>query len=333
MHKKEIIIILDAMGGDHAPDEIIKGAGLALEENKNLKIILVGKKKLLNEKLFEFKIKRDLIEIVNADEIITNSDQPAKAMKNKKDSSLIRALELLKEKRADGFVSAGNTGAVLLCSSVILKRIANITRPALATHLPNLKSFSVLIDSGANVDCKANMIEQFAKMGYIYMKNVMKINEPKVALLNIGLEAEKGNMLAKESYKILSELNINFVGNIEARDVPFGIADVIVCDGFVGNVIIKHTEGLAQGIFNLLKHEIKKNIWCKLGGMMLKSGLVNIKKRFDYSEVGGVQLLGLESVVIKAHGSSDSRAIKNAIKKCVLFIESDVARKIQEVCE
>ena len=324
---KKITIVVDAMGGDNAPHEIVKGCTEAA--NENLKIILVGKKDLIESELHNYNYSN--IEIVDAQEIITNDESPTAAVKTKKDSSLVKGLNLVKEKIADGFVSAGSTGAILTCATILLRRIHKIIRPAIATPLPNINGVSLLLDSGANVDCKPIYLEQFAKMGSIYAENVMKIKNPRVGLVNIGIENEKGNALTKEVYEMLSHLNINFIGNIEARDIPSGIADVIICDGFVGNVILKNTEGMAQNLFKMLKNELEDGFTKKLGALFARSAFKNIKKKFDYSEIGGAPLLGLNSIVVKAHGSSNSKAIKNAIFQCVNFVENDIVNKIIEL--
>jgi glycerol-3-phosphate acyltransferase PlsX len=327
--KKKLVVAIDAMGGDNAPDEIVKGAALALRENADLKIILVGVEKILKEKIRE---SNDL-KILGASEVISNDESPAHAVRNKKDSSIVKALNLIKDEKADGFVSAGSTGAVLLASTIILKKNLGISRPTLGALMPNINGYSLLLDSGANVDCKANLLEQFAKLGFVYMKNVMNIKNPRVGLLNIGVESEKGNSLTKETYKLLS-LNkdkINFIGNIEAREIPFGVADVIICDGFVGNIIIKYTEGFAKSLFKIIKQEVSKKFSTSVGATLLKPAFINIKKRFDYKEVGGAPLLGFDSVIIKAHGSSDRRAIKNAINQCLLSIRNNMSLKIREI--
>lgn len=318
----KITIAVDAMGGDNAPHEIIKGCIDAV--NKNVKIILVGKKDLIESQKFNFTN----IEILNATEVINTEDSPIWALKNKKDSSIVKGLNLVKEKIANGFVSAGNTGAILSCATILLKRIPKINRPALATPLPNINGISLLLDSGANVECKPIYLEQFAKMGSVYMENVMGIKNPRIGLVNVGVEDTKGNALTKEAYEILKSSNLNFIGNVEARDIPAGIADVIVCDGFTGNVILKNTEGVAQNIFKMLKTELKQNFSRKLGAILAKPAFMNMKKKFDYAEIGGAPFLGLTSIVVKAHGASNAKAIKNAISQCVNFIKSDVIEKI-----
>ncbi len=332
---KKIIIAVDAMGGDRAPDEIIKGCVEVFGLCDNLKIFLVGKEEIVARKLDEYK-SRELnfdIEIIDAQEVILNNESPTWAIKNKKESSIVKGLNLVKEEEADGFVSAGSTGALLSCSTILLKRLPGISRPVLATLLPtiNKNKFVMLLDSGANVDCKAIYLEQFAHMGYVYMKNIMKINNPRVGLINVGTENLKGNIVTKEAYELLSNSDLNFIGNVEARDILSGIADVLVCDGFVGNIILKNIEGMAKNIFGMLKNDIKKNIFRKLGGLLVKPAFVNLKKKFDYNEIGGAPFLGLNAIVVKIHGASDYRAVKNAIMQCVSFVKNDLKEKIKLV--
>ena len=324
----DVVVAVDAMGGDNAPGEIVKGCVKAASEN--IKVILVGRKDLIDEQLDKYNNGRDNIEVVDAKEVISNDESPTFAIRNKKDSSLIKGLDLVKEKKAMGFVSAGSTGALLSCATVMLRRLSGISRPALATPLPNSKGISLLLDSGANVDCKQIYLEQFAKMGSVYAEKVMKIENPKVGLINIGVESEKGNALTKEVFELLSNCSdLNFIGNVEARDISDGVADVLVCDGFAGNLILKNTEGMAKSIFKMLKSELNKNLFAKLGVALASSVFKTIKRKFDYEKIGGAPFLGLNSIVIKAHGSSHSEAIKNAIFQCVNFIESDFIQKIQ----
>jgi glycerol-3-phosphate acyltransferase PlsX len=323
----KVTIVLDAMGGDNAPDEIISGALMSLQQNKNLDLILVGPEELLKSKIKE----SNNLKIVNASEVISNNESPAKAVRGKPDSSLIVGLRLVNDGKADGFISAGSTGAILLASTIILKKIPGISRPTLGAMLPTVDNHSLLVDSGANVDCKANMLQQFAKLGYIYMQSVAGVKDPRVALVNVGIESEKGNSLSRETYKLLENSKINFIGNIEARDIPYNKADIIVCDGFVGNVILKYTEGFAKTLFELIKHEATKNIFTSFSGLLIKPLFKNIKKRFDYREVGGAPLLGLSSIVIKTHGSSDALTIKSAVNQCILFVRSRMIEKVKSI--
>lgn len=325
---KTIKVAVDAMGGDNAPLEIVKGAVEAVKEF-NVNIVLVGVYDSIKRELDKYEYAKEKIEIVNASEIISTDEVPTTAIRNKKDSSMVVGLNLVKKGEASAFVSAGNTGALLTGATVIIGRIKGIERPALGTCLPCKTGFTFLLDSGANVDCKPVYIEQFAKMGSVYVENVMGVNNPKVGLANIGAEKEKGNTLTKEAYLILENSNVNFIGNIEPRDVPYGNADVVVCDGFVGNVILKLSEGLSMVLLSVIKSEITSGVY-KLAAAMLKKPFMNIKKRFDADEIGGAPFLGLKSLVVKAHGSSKSKAIKNAVKQCMIFTENDIVGKIQE---
>lgn len=325
---KEIIIAVDAMGGDNAPKEIIKGAVEAVNEF-NVSVKLVGVKEIIKNEIKAYNYDESKIQIVDATEIIGTDEVPTVAIRKKKNSSMVVGLNLVKNKEAHAFVSAGSTGALLTGATVIIGRIKGIERPALGTSLPTLKGFTFLLDSGANVDCKAKYIEQFAKMGSVYVENVLEINNPKVGLVNIGAEKEKGNSLTKEAYELLEKAEINFSGNIEPRDIPLGEADVIVCDGFVGNTILKLSEGLSLALLKIIKDEITQGAY-KVAALALKKPFTNIKHRFDADEIGGAPFLGLNSLVVKAHGSSKSKAIKNAIKQCTIFVENDIVSKIQK---
>jgi len=325
-------IVVDAMGGDNAPDAVVKGCILARDEY-NVGVILSGReqeiRKILENNTTNFKN----IDILNADEIITNEDKPVLALRRKKNSSLVIALNAVKNNEADAIVSAGSTGALLSGGLLVIGRIEGIERPALAPLIPSMKGgFSMLIDSGANVDCKSNFLYDFAIMADIYMKKVMNIASPRIALANIGAEKGKGNKLTIETYELLekSVLPINFCGNIEAREILRGEADIIVCDGFVGNMILKTLEGTVKEIMSGLKEELTSNLVSKMGGALIKPSLRNFKKRFDYSEHGGAPLLGVKAPVIKAHGSSDDIAIKNAIRQAKVFYDSKVNNLIEE---
>ena len=311
---RKIIIAVDAMGGDNAPNEIIKGCIHAFEACGNLKILLVGKQEIIKKKLNEYKNQEFDIEIIDAQEMVLNNESPTWVIKNKKESSMVKGLNLVKDGQADGFVSAGSTGALLACATMLLKRLPGVSRPALATLLPTVNSnkLVMLIDSGANVDCKAIYLEQFARLGSVYMREVMKIDKPRVGLINIGTENSKGNMLVKEVYELLGGVDINFIGNIEARDILSGVADVLVCDGFVGNIVLKSVEGIAKNIFGMIKGEINKSISGKFGALLLRPTFINIKDKFDYNKVGGAPFLGLNSIVVKAHGA---KVLKPMMKK------------------
>lgn len=326
---KKVIVALDAMGGDLAPVEIVKGAVDAVKE-LNVEIKLVGRQDAVNSELAKYEYPKECIQVFHAEEVIGTDEVPTSAIRRKKDSSLVVGLNLVKSGEADAFVSAGSTGALLTGALLIVGRIEGVERPALGTCLPTKTGFTFLLDSGANVDCKAKYLEQFAKMGSVYVENIFGKKQPTVALVNIGAEKEKGNALTKEAYELLEVCEgINFVGNIEPRNIPFGEADVTVCDGFVGNTILKLCEGLSKTIIDIIKEEITAGAY-KLAAAMLKTPFKNVKKRFDSDEVGGAPFIGLKSLVVKAHGSSNARAIKNAVRQCVLFTEADIVGKIKD---
>lgn len=326
---KRIIVALDAMGGDLAPVETVKGAVEAVKE-LNVDIKLVGPADIVEAELAKYEYDKERISVVHASEVIGTDEVPTMAIRRKKDSSLVVALNLVKKGEADAIVSAGSTGALLTGALLIVGRLPGVERPALGTCLPNKKGFSFLIDSGANVDCKPKYLEQFAKMGSVYVENVFGMKQPRVALVNIGAEKEKGNALTKETYELLEQAeNINFVGNIEPRNIPFGEADVIVCDGFVGNTILKLSEGLAKTMIDIIKGEITKGMY-KFAAAMLKTPFRNVKKFMDSDEIGGAPFIGLKSLVVKAHGSSNAKAFKNAVRQCVLFTEADIIGKLSE---
>ncbi len=327
--EKRIIVALDAMGGDHAPVETVKGAVEAVQE-LNVDIKLVGREEEVKQELAKYSYDQARIAVVHAEQVIGTDEVPTIAIRRKKDSSLVAGLNLVKNGEADAFVSAGSTGALLTGALVIVGRLDGVERPALGTCLPTKTGFSFLLDSGANVDCKPIYLEQFAKMGSVYVENVFGIKNPRVALVNIGAEKEKGNALTKEAYDLLEGTDtINFVGNIEPRNVPYGDADVIVCDGFVGNTILKLSEGLSKSIFDILKDEITKGHY-KIGAAILKTPFKKIKGRLDSDEVGGAPFVGLKSLVVKAHGSSNAKAIKNAVRQCVRFTEQDIIGKMKD---
>jgi len=322
-------IVVDAMGGDKGPEVTVKGSIDAVKEY-GVKVILVGKEELIKEELNKNKYLGDNIQVVNADDIITNDEEPAMAIRRKKNSSMVIGLNLIKDNLGDAFISAGSTGALLSGGLLIVKRIKGIERAALTTVYPTKKGISILLDIGANTDSKPKYLHQFAIMGSIYSEKVLRKKSPIVGLINIGTEEGKGNLLTKETFQLLKDSNINFYGNLEARDIPEGYADVMVADGFVGNIILKLTEGLASSMFSMLKEEFMRTPLTKLGALILKPGLKEFKDRLDYSEYGGAPLLGVNGAVIKAHGSSDAKAIKNAIRQAKLFVENKVIEKIEE---
>lgn len=321
-------IAIDAMGGDNAPTEIIKGAVDSLQIT-NSKIILVGKENTIAAELAKHSYNISSVEIINATEVIA-TDEAALSIKQKKDSSLVVGLNLLKEGKADSFISAGSTGALLAGATLKIKRLQGIERPALATLLPGAKGFTLLLDSGANVDSKPTYLLQFAVLGSIYMKYVQGVKNPAVGLISIGTEKDKGNALTKEVYELLADSGLNFKGNIEARDIAQGTVDVAVCDGFAGNILLKTAEGYSKFIFDTIKKELMGSTITKAGALLSRGAFKNIKKRFDYSEVGGAPFLGLQYLVIKAHGSAKSKDIVGAVNQAHKFIQNNMIEKIQE---
>ena len=323
------IIALDCMGGDNAPGEIVKGAVLAANENKDMLIKLVGREDDIKKELEKYP-SSDKLEIVDAKEVIETGEPPVAAIRKKKDSSLVKCMYMVKKGEADAMVSAGSTGANLVGGHVIIGRIKGVERPPLAPLIPTKTGFSLLIDCGANVDARPSHLLQFAKMGSVYMENVVGIKNPKVALVNIGAEEEKGNALVKETYPLLKEMEgINFIGNIEARDIPNGDADVIVCDAFVGNVILKLYEGVASVLIDKIKGSMMNSIKTKIGALLIKKDLKKTLKGFSLEEHGGAPLLGLNGLLVKTHGSSKAIEIKNSILQCITFNEFDINNKFK----
>lgn len=325
-------IIIDAMGGDNAPEEIVNGAVLAAEEY-GCSITLVGIKERIDDVLKDKKVPLKNIEIVEAAQVITNDESPTEALRKKKDSSLVVGLELLRDGKGDAFISAGSTGAVLAGGTLIVKRIKGIMRPAICPVIPGREKPFLLMDAGANADCKPQYIQQFAIMGSIYAENVLKREHPKVAIVNIGSEEEKGSKFVKECYALLRDTPINFKGSIEGREIPNGDIDVVVTDGFTGNVILKLFEGTVETIFSVLKEGIMSSVKTKLGGMLLKPVFRNFKKSYDYTEHGGAVLLGLNAPVIKAHGSSNAKAVKNAVRQAIGCVEGNITGIIRASIE
>jgi len=312
-------IAVDAMGGDHAPGEIVRGAVAAARE-KIADIILVGDKRRLESELNPLHPPANL-EIVHTEQVVAMDEQPALALRRKREASIIVATRLVKEGRAAAVVSAGSTGAQMAAALLILGRSGKIQRPAIATIIPTLKGPKLLLDAGANVDCRPEHLYEFALMGNVYAARVMGIREPRVGLLNIGTEACKGNEQTLGAYNLLKDAPLNFIGNIEGRDILAGDTDVIVCDGFVGNVLLKFGEGMAQVLFTMIGREIKNSFRARLGAALVLPALRGLKKQVDYTEYGGAPLLGVQGVSIICHGSSNARAIKNAIKVAVRCVE------------
>ncbi len=324
-------VAVDAMGGDNAPLEIVKGAVEAVNERDDIKVFLVGRKEEIINELGKYSYDSNRIEVVHAQEVISNDEAPVLAIRRKKDSSIVVALNLVKNKEADAFVSAGSTGAVLAGSQLIAGRIKGIERPPLAPLIPTMNGVSLLVDCGANVDARPSHLVQFAKLGSIYMENIVGIKNPRVAIVNIGVEEEKGNALVKETYPLLKNCkDINFVGSIEAREIPNGAADVIVCEAFVGNVILKLYEGLAMALVKKIKEGLTSTPISTIGAALAKPALKKTLKDFDLTKYGGAPMLGLNGLVIKSHGSSKSVEIKNSIIQSIAFKKCDVNGKIKD---
>ena len=324
-------VALDAMGGDNAPGEIVKGAVDAVNSRKEIEVILTGKEEVIKQELAKYTYPEEQIRIVDATEVIETAEPPVMAIRRKKDSSIVKAMKLVKEGEADAFVSAGSSGAVLVGGQVIVGRIKGIERAPLAPLIPTAKGVSLLIDCGANVDARPSHLVQFAKMGSIYMEHVIGVKKPKVGIVNIGAEEEKGNALVKETFPMLKACeDINFIGSVEARDIPSGVADVIVCEAFVGNVILKLYEGLGATLISKIKGGMMSTLRSKTGALLVKPALKETLKTFDASEYGGAPLLGLNGLVVKTHGSSTAKEVKNSILQCVQFHEQKINEKIQE---
>ncbi len=324
-------VVVDAMGGDNAPLEIVKGAIEAVNESSALKVFLVGQEEIVKKELTKYEYDEARVEVVNATEVIEMAEPPVMAIRTKKDSSLVKGMFMIKHGDADAFVSAGSTGATLVGGQVIVGRIKGVERAPLAPLIPNENGVSLLIDCGANVDARASHLVQFAKMGSVYMENVMGIANPRVAILNIGAEEEKGNALVKETFPLLKNCpDINFIGSIEARDIPSGAADVIVCEAFSGNIVLKMYEGVASTLLKIVKKSFMSSLKTKIGALLVKGELKNTLKAFDVKQYGGAPMLGLNGLVVKTHGSAKSVEVKNSILQCVTFSEQHIAEKISE---
>ena len=328
-------IAIDGMGGDNAPKAVVEGVVRATEEYKDIEFFITGPEELIKEELRKCNYSGNKINVVNASEVITNNEQPVMAIRKKKDSSICKALNLVKNKECDAVISAGSTGAFLAGCTFIVGRIKGIKRAALAPIMPGKNGTFMVVDCGANVDCKPEHLIKFAHMGKEYYKGVMGINNPKVGLVNIGAESEKGNELTKATYELLEqESELNFVGNVEPRYIPDGDTQVVVCDGFVGNTILKMYEGTASNVLNIIKSEIlSTGFKSKIGAALLKPVFSNIKKKFDYKEYGGAPFLGVDGICIKAHGSSNAKAFNSAIRQTKNFYDSKVLDKIKEGLE
>ena len=325
-------IAIDAMGGDNAPSEIVKGAVLAAQEIQD-DIILVGPEGTLRAMLDAYakKYRTENISIVGATEVITGEDHPVQAVRHKKDSSMVVAADLIKNGAADALLSAGNTGALMAASLLRIGRIEGVERPAIVAAIPNLggEGFSLLVDAGANAECRPSHLLCFAYMGSIYMKRAYGIEDPRIGLINNGTEETKGPELQKQTHQLLKESGLNFVGNIEARDIPKGSADVLVCDGFTGNIVLKLMEGTAWSLLKQIKKVMTKNARTKIGGAILKGDIQELKDQFDYSNYGGTPILGVKGLVLKMHGASKSEAVKNAVIRAAAMSDADFADEIE----
>ena len=326
---KKVVVAVDAMGGDLAPVETVKGAVKALESDQNLIVKLVGIEDRVNEELSKYTYDKERLEVVAASEVIETDEPPVQAIKTKKDSSLVKSFYLLRNGEADACLSCGNTGAILVGGQIIVGRIKGIERPALAFAMPTVNGPALLIDAGANVDAKPSNLVQFGQMGYIYMRDVLGVENPKVGLLNIGEEEEKGNALVKETFPLMKELKgINFIGSVESRGVPFGEADVIVCDAFAGNLILKMYEGVSSALFSEIKKAIYGSFKSKIGGALIKDSLKGMMTKFSQEAYGGAPLLGVKHFVIKSHGNSEAVEIKNTILQSAQCVREQVIEKI-----
>lgn len=324
-------VAVDAMGGDNAPAEIVKGAAEAVNADKRVKVFLVGREPVVREELKKYTCDMNRLELIHAEEIIETGEPPVMAIRKKKDSSIVKCMYMVKNGECDALVSAGSTGAVLVGGQVIVGRIKGVERPPLAPVIPNVKGVSLLLDCGANVDARPSQLLQFARMGSIYMESVMGVARPRVGLVNIGTEEEKGNVLTRETYPLLMNCSeINFVGNVEARDIPMGAADVLVCEAFAGNIVLKMLEGVSDALVKKIKEGMTSSLKSKLGAVLVKPALKRTLKSFSTEEYGGAPLLGLNGLVVKTHGSSKAVEIKNSILQCIAFKEQKINEKIKE---
>lgn len=324
-------VAVDAMGGDYAPAGIVKGVVEAVKEKENVKVFLVGKEDLVKKELSAYEYPTERIEVVVAEEVIETAEAPVLAIRSKKNSSMVVGLNLVKSGEADAFLSAGNSGALLVGGQIIVGKAKGVKRTPLAPVIPTEKGAALLVDCGANVDARPEHLVQFARMGSIYMENILHVKNPRVAIVNIGAEEEKGNALVKETFPLLKECgDINFIGSIEAREILHGQADVIVCEAFVGNVILKLIEGVGMTMLSMIKKGLLSSLRSKIGAVLIKPALKATMKNFDASEYGGAPLLGIKGLVVKCHGNSKEKEIKNGIFQCIDFKAQGINEKISE---
>ena len=327
-------VALDAMGGDNAPECNVLGAVDAVRDNDRLKVFLVGQKDKIDAVLEGKEYDKDRIEVVDAPEVIENAEPPVLAIRKKKESSIVKAMNLVKSGECDAYVSSGSTGATLVGGQVIIGRIKGVERAPLAPLIPTKDGVALLIDCGANVDARPSMLVQFAKMGTVYMRDIVGIENPRVGILNIGAEEDKGNALVKDTFPLLKACpDINFIGSIEARDIPAGYADIVVCDAFVGNVVLKLYEGVGGTLISKVKEGMMTSLRSKIGALLVKPALKQTLKSFDASEYGGAPMLGLNGLVVKTHGSSSPKEVRNTLIQCVAFKEQNISEKIKSVID